>query len=42
MKECNKVLSSSLPSNMPYYIKNYNSTRPLLCLDLDETLIASF
>ncbi|CAL6011365.1 Nuclear_LIM interactor-interacting factor [Hexamita inflata] len=40
-KECSLITSASLPSNFTYFIPNYTSQKPLLCLDLDETLIAS-
>ena len=35
------VKSMSLPSQFPYFIDSYDSDLPLLCLDLDETLIVS-
>ena len=35
------VKSSSVPGNLPYFEKPESFTKPLLCLDIDETLIAS-
>eukprot|EP00703_Trepomonas_sp_PC1_P002475 JAP94131.1 Nuclear LIM interactor-interacting factor [Trepomonas sp. PC1] len=40
-KECHIIQTSSLPDHFNYFIPAYTSEKPLLCLDLDETLIAS-